>query len=113
MPDPLPEVKDKLAGYPVTLTLLPGVAIAGATMQALEDEYGQEVPAWFSSPSRSPTMLSRTSRTPSGNTPAPAAAGRHRLRRPGRGPGRRPRLVAWTFTTQPPAEYGRLVYEPP
>jgi uncharacterized protein YkwD len=49
IPDPLPMTKEKLAGYPVTVTFPPRLSVAGARAR-LEDEAGQEVPLWFSCP---------------------------------------------------------------
>jgi uncharacterized protein YkwD len=49
IPDPLPHTKEKLAGYPVTATFAPSLRLSGASAR-LEDEAGEEVPLWFSSP---------------------------------------------------------------
>ena len=51
IPDPLPLTKEKLAGYPVTVTFPPRPAVTGASGE-LEDEAGREVPLWFSSPEK-------------------------------------------------------------
>jgi uncharacterized protein YkwD len=51
IPDPLPEAKEKLAGYPVTLTFPPRVPIREASAR-MEDEAGQDVPLWFSTPEK-------------------------------------------------------------
>lgn len=51
IPDPIPEAKDKRAGYPVTVHFPPGSIVSSARAW-FEDENGQEVPFWFSSPSR-------------------------------------------------------------
>jgi uncharacterized protein YkwD len=49
VPDPLPMTKDKLGGYPITVTFPPGASVRAAKGW-LEDETGVAVPVWFSSP---------------------------------------------------------------
>ena len=48
-PDPIPQSKDRKAGYPVTVMFPRGAAVKDATAR-LVDARGQEVPAWVSSP---------------------------------------------------------------
>jgi uncharacterized protein YkwD len=50
-PDPLPTLASKVVGYPLTATFPPGVAVPAAE-GVLEDEDGQDVPVWFSTPTR-------------------------------------------------------------
>jgi uncharacterized protein YkwD len=112
IPDPLPDAPDKLGGYPVTLTFPPGVAVAGARA-SLEDEYGQEVPAWFSSPARPANEKFAANQL---NTVCliprhPLRAGTRYVARAEARVGDRDWSLAWTFTTQPPAEYGRRIYQ--
>ncbi len=49
VPDPIPEAHDGVAGFPVTASFPPGVAVRKAHA-ALLDADGQEVEAWASSP---------------------------------------------------------------
>ncbi len=49
VPDPVPLAKDKVAGYPLTVTFPAGTRLRQATGRLLDAD-GQEVPAWFSSP---------------------------------------------------------------
>lgn len=51
IPDPLPDTKDKLTGFPVTATFPARLSVTDASAR-LEDEEGREVPVWFSSPER-------------------------------------------------------------
>ncbi len=51
VPDPLPAATDKLAGYPITATF-PAQTRVTVARARLEDEDGQEVPIWFSSPEK-------------------------------------------------------------
>jgi uncharacterized protein YkwD len=49
LPDPLPSTEEKVAGYPITVTFPPGVAVVGPEGW-LEDNAGKSVPFWFSTP---------------------------------------------------------------
>jgi uncharacterized protein YkwD len=49
VPDPIPESKNKIAGFPITVTFPEGSRIRKATAQLLDDK-GNRLPAWFSSP---------------------------------------------------------------
>lgn len=51
VPDPLPLTKDKVAGYPITVTFPPRVRIEKPTWE-LEDDRGKVEDTWFSSPSQ-------------------------------------------------------------
>ncbi len=51
VPDPLPHTKDKLAGYPITVTFPSGARVADARGW-LEEEAGDDVPVWLSSPAQ-------------------------------------------------------------
>jgi uncharacterized protein YkwD len=51
-PDPIPESKDKVAGYPITLTF-PRTAVISKGDMKLKTEAGQDVTAWLSTPERS------------------------------------------------------------
>jgi uncharacterized protein YkwD len=51
VPDPLPMSADKLAGYPITVIFPPSARVHDARGW-LEDEAGQDVPVWLSSPAR-------------------------------------------------------------
>jgi uncharacterized protein YkwD len=51
-PDPIPESKDKKAGYPVTVTFPRSAVVKGATAK-LTDEKNQEIACWLSSPEKS------------------------------------------------------------
>jgi uncharacterized protein YkwD len=48
LPDPIPEAKQKLAGFPITATFEPRARVLEA-QGFLEDEQGRNVPGWFSS----------------------------------------------------------------
>ena len=52
-PDPLPEVKEKIrpSGFPITIAFPPAAQVKGAEAQ-LEDESGQAVEVWLSSPEK-------------------------------------------------------------
>lgn len=50
-PDPIPESKDKKAGYPVTVTFPHGATVKDAVAH-LADADGHEVPAWVSTPEK-------------------------------------------------------------
>ena len=49
VPDPLPELKEKLTGYPLTVTFARTAQVRNAKAE-LKDSQGQVVPIWFSSP---------------------------------------------------------------
>lgn len=49
IPDPIPEDKTGKAGYPITASFPPNMALANA-IGKLTDSQGQETPVWFSSP---------------------------------------------------------------
>jgi uncharacterized protein YkwD len=51
IPDPLPRARNKLAGYPITVTFPSEMKVITAEGW-LEDEAGKEVPVWFSTPTR-------------------------------------------------------------
>jgi uncharacterized protein YkwD len=51
VPDPVPLSKDKMAGFPVTVTFPARARLTQATGKLL-DGAGQEVPGWFSSPEK-------------------------------------------------------------
>jgi uncharacterized protein YkwD len=51
LPDPIPQAKEKLAGYPVTVTLPHSARVAGGEAW-LEDEAGGNVAVWFSTPEK-------------------------------------------------------------
>ena len=51
IPDPIPENKTGRAGFPITVTFPVETPLAAAT-GVLEDEQGQPVPCWFSSPEK-------------------------------------------------------------
>jgi uncharacterized protein YkwD len=51
VPDPIPESKDKKAGYPLTVTF-PRSAIVKNATALLKTAAGQEVPAWVSTPEK-------------------------------------------------------------
>jgi uncharacterized protein YkwD len=51
VPDPIPEAKRKLAGFPVTVTFAPRSSIVGAEARLLDGK-DREVPVWFSSPGK-------------------------------------------------------------
>jgi len=49
MPDPLPDTRDKLAGYPVTVTFAQQTEVREVQLR-LKDDKGADVPAYVSSP---------------------------------------------------------------
>jgi uncharacterized protein YkwD len=51
IPDPLPHTKEKLTGYPITVTF-PGHLKLTSAAATLEDEAGKEVEVWFSAPEK-------------------------------------------------------------
>src|SRR5262249_26340179 len=51
VPDPIPEPKRKLGGYPITFTFPHNSTVTAAEGRLLDGE-GREVPAWFSSPEK-------------------------------------------------------------
>jgi uncharacterized protein YkwD len=51
IPDPIPENKTGRAGFPITVTFPVETPLVGAT-GVLEDEQGQPLPCWFSSPEK-------------------------------------------------------------
>ena len=112
IPDPLPNTKDKLAGFPIT-AIFPAKQRIPDARAWLEDEAGNDVRLWFSSPTQPAngrfTNLQQ-------NTVCLFA---REVLRPGMryvvrieanvGPGEWSR--SWTFTTQPSAENRRLIYD--
>jgi uncharacterized protein YkwD len=112
IPDPLPNATDKLAGFPITVTF-PGPARIPDSRAWMEDEAGNEVPVWFSSPTK-PANDRYTSLQQ--NTLCVFAK---QVLRPGMRyiikvearVGARDWSRAWTFTTEPPAESRRRIYE--
>ncbi len=50
-PDPLPDTKDKLAGYPITLTFPPGMRIEEAAAH-LSNKEERDIESWLSSPEK-------------------------------------------------------------
>lgn len=112
VPDPLPKAKDKLAGFPVTAIFPAAVRVPDARAW-LEDESGQDVPVWFSSPSR--PANERFTRTQQ-NTVClfarePLRPGmRYLVRLEGR-VGQTDWARAWSFTTRAPDVLGRHIYQ--
>ncbi len=112
VPDPLPLAKNRLAGYPITVTFSPRARIP-SSQAWLEDESGREIPVWFSSPTQ--PANEKYART-QGNTLCLFA--RDALR-PGTryvvhvqaSIGKEEWARAWSFTTIAPAEVARLRYE--
>jgi uncharacterized protein YkwD len=51
LPDPVPDTKDKVGGFPVTVTFRPRQAVRNASA-TLRDAAGREVAVWFSSPEK-------------------------------------------------------------
>jgi uncharacterized protein YkwD len=51
VPDPLPQTKDKLAGYPITLTFPPQAKIEDASAH-LKDDDGRALDVWLSTPEK-------------------------------------------------------------
>lgn len=49
VPDPIPQSKDKVAGFPITVTFPDDTPIRKATGRLLDD-MNREIPSWFSSP---------------------------------------------------------------
>jgi uncharacterized protein YkwD len=112
VPDPLPKIKVKLAGYPVTVVFPPRAPVP-ASQAWLEDETGKDVPVWFSSPTQ--PANDRFTRNQQNTVCLFARA----VLRPGT------RYVvhvqanaagqewsrAWSFTTVGPAEVHRRIYE--
>jgi uncharacterized protein YkwD len=50
-PDPIPESKDKKAGYPVTVSFARGLEVTGVSAELKEDG-GADVPVWLSTPEK-------------------------------------------------------------
>lgn len=111
IPDPLPDAKNKLAGFPITITF-PGTPRIPDSRATLEDEAGNEVRVWFSSPTRP-----ANERFGSLQQSTICLIGRDVLRpgmryviRAEARVGQRDWSRAWTFTTQSPAEMRRHIY---
>ncbi|MFO0878747.1 MAG: CAP domain-containing protein [Gemmataceae bacterium] len=109
VPDPLPNVKDKLAGYPITVTFPPRRKVSSARGM-LEDERGESVPLWLSSPARPANekyprtqqntvcLMSRTPLLPGQRYVVRVEVDDDWAR-------------TWSFTTQSPREAGRRIHE--
>ena len=111
IPDPLPNTKDKLAGFPITVTF-PGPARVPDSRAWLEDEAGNEVAVWYSSPTKPANDKFVRSQN---NTICLFA---RKVLKPGMRyvvkvearVGTREWVRTWTFTTESPAESRRLIY---
>lgn len=103
VPDPLPDAPDKLVGYPVTATFPRGITLTAAAVR-LEDENGDEVTGWFSSPEK---PANRTAVSVQQNTlclfaKQPLVPGRRYLVRMSARLNNRDWSHVWTFTTASP-----------
>lgn len=112
VPDPLPQARNKLGGFPITVSF-PSDRTVTSARATLENEYGQEVPVWLSSPARPANeAYPRHQGNTIGLIPrSPLRPGTRYVVQIEAEVGGKEWARTWSFTTLPPAEYGHRIYQ--